>query len=137
MRSETADYLRKARQCLADARTIAAISLHHVAAREAYLAAFHAAEAYIFEHTGRPVKTHRGLRVMFNRLSKDEPRIAQEYATFLGAGYEIKSIVDYDTDPKTPPITAERAGSAIDIAARFIDTIANLLFSDAADVKEN
>jgi uncharacterized protein (UPF0332 family) len=73
---------------------------------------------------------------MFNRLAKDEPRIAQDYATFLGAGYEIKSIVDYDTDPKTPPITAERASTAIDIAARFIDTIANLLSIDAANAKE-
>lgn len=130
MKSQTVDYLRKARQCLADARTIEAIALHHVAAREAYLAAFHAAEAYIFEHTGRPVKTHRGLRVMYSRLAKDEPRIAQEFATFLGAGYEIKSVVDYETDPETPPITAERARSAIDIAARFIDSIASLLRSD-------
>ncbi len=130
MKSETADHLRKARQFLTDARTIAGISLHHVAAREAYLGAFHAAEAFIFERTGTPVKTHRGLRVMFSRLAKGEPRIAQEYVAFLARGYELKSIVDYDSNRTTPPISAERANSAIDTAERFIDAIANLLASD-------
>jgi uncharacterized protein (UPF0332 family) len=52
MRPESADYLRKAKQCLRDAEKIAQISLYGVAAREAYLAAFHAAEALIFERTG-------------------------------------------------------------------------------------
>lgn len=46
MKAETADYLTKARTTLADAQTIAALPLPHVAAREAYLAVFHAAEAY-------------------------------------------------------------------------------------------
>lgn len=47
MKGETADYLEKARATLADARQIAALPLPHVAAREAYLAVFHAAQAYI------------------------------------------------------------------------------------------
>lgn len=51
MKAETADYLTKARATLADARQIASLPLPHVAAREAYLAVFHAAEAYIFEKT--------------------------------------------------------------------------------------
>ena len=42
MKAETADYLAKARATLADAQQIAALPLPHVAAREAYLAAFHA-----------------------------------------------------------------------------------------------
>jgi hypothetical protein len=50
MKAETADYLAKARTTLADAQKIAAIPLPNIAAREAYLAAFHASEAYIFEH---------------------------------------------------------------------------------------
>jgi uncharacterized protein (UPF0332 family) len=53
MKAETADYLAKARITLADAQQIAALPLPHVAAREAYCAAFHAAETYIFEHTGK------------------------------------------------------------------------------------
>ena len=39
---------------------------------EAYLAVFHGAEAYIFEHTGKVAKTHRGVRSEFTR--PDRPR---------------------------------------------------------------
>jgi hypothetical protein len=46
MKPETADYLAKARTTLADAQQIAALPLPHVAAREAYYAAFHAAGIY-------------------------------------------------------------------------------------------
>jgi uncharacterized protein (UPF0332 family) len=54
MKPEAADYLGKARQCLDDAEQIAAVTpLHHIVAREAYLAAYHAAEAYLFERTGK------------------------------------------------------------------------------------
>ena len=53
MKPETADCLTKARECLDGAKQIAGLPLPQVAAREAYLAAFHAAEAYIFEQTGR------------------------------------------------------------------------------------
>jgi uncharacterized protein (UPF0332 family) len=53
MKPETADCLTKARECLAGAKQIAGLPLPHVAAREAYLAAFHGAEAYIFEQTRR------------------------------------------------------------------------------------
>lgn len=65
MKAETADYLAKARATLADAQKIAALPLPHVAAREAYLAVFHAAEACIFEQTGKVAKTHRGVRSEF------------------------------------------------------------------------
>ncbi len=62
MKAETADYLAKARATLTDAQKIAALPLPHIAAREAYLAVFHAAEAYIFEHAGKIAKTHRGAK---------------------------------------------------------------------------
>jgi uncharacterized protein (UPF0332 family) len=81
MKPETAERLSKAQECLDGAKQITTLPLPQVAAREAYLAAFHAAEAYIFEQTGRTVKTHRGLRATFSRLARDEPRIAPEYLT--------------------------------------------------------
>jgi uncharacterized protein (UPF0332 family) len=93
MKPETADRLTKAQECLDGAKQIAALPLPQVAAREAYLAAFHAAEAYIFEQTGRTVKTHRGLRATLSRLARDEPRIAPEYLTFLARAYELKSML--------------------------------------------
>jgi len=128
MKSEAADYLGKARQCLDEAKQIAAMMpLHHIVAREAYLAAYHAAEAYIFERTGKTAKTHRGLRSEFSRLARGEPRIDREYLTFLAQAYEYKSIADYGVGSTSSPITAEDARSATDTAARLIDCIAGLL----------
>jgi uncharacterized protein (UPF0332 family) len=128
MTPEAADYLGKARQCLDDARQIAAATpLHHIVAREAYLAAYHAAEAYLFERTGRAAKTHRGLRSEFSRLARSEPSIGREFLTFLAEGYEYKSIADYSIGSASPPITAEDGRSAIVTAARLIALIARLL----------
>jgi uncharacterized protein (UPF0332 family) len=127
VKPETADCLAKARGCLDGAKQIAGLPLPQVAAREAYLAAFHAAEAYIFEQTGRTVKTHRGLRSTFSRLARSEPRIAPEYLTFLARAYELKSIADYSVGPAARPITDDDAACAIETAERLIDTISRLL----------
>jgi uncharacterized protein (UPF0332 family) len=79
MKAETADYLAKARATLADAQKIPALPLPHVAAREAYLAVFHAAEAYIFEHTGKVAKTYRDVRSEFVRLGESRAPGATSY----------------------------------------------------------
>jgi hypothetical protein len=52
-----------------NASQIATLPLPHIAAREAYVAVFHAAEAYFFEQTGKVAKTHRGLRKEANLVS--------------------------------------------------------------------
>jgi uncharacterized protein (UPF0332 family) len=127
MKPETADYLAKAHEALDGARQIAVLPLPQIAAREAYVSAYHAAAAYIFERTGRTVKTHRGLRTSFSRLAQSEPRIAGEYLTVLARAYELKSISDYSVGPTTRAISAADAGAAIDTAGRFIDTITALL----------
>jgi uncharacterized protein (UPF0332 family) len=59
---EAAAYLERGGEVLNDPRQIVAIGLAKVAARSAYYAAFHAAEAYIFEKSGRIAKTHKGVR---------------------------------------------------------------------------
>jgi uncharacterized protein (UPF0332 family) len=61
-------YLDKARQSLAHARAILAIELGEDAGRAAYLGAFHAAQALIFERTNRVAKTHRGVHAQFLKL---------------------------------------------------------------------
>ena len=127
MKAETADYLEKARASLADARQIKVLPLPHIAAREAYLAVFHAAQAYIFERTGKVAKTHRGVRSEFTRLSRTEPRIGRDLVTFLGTAYQFKTRSDYAIGSTATPITDGEATSAIDTAARFIDTIAQSL----------
>jgi uncharacterized protein (UPF0332 family) len=127
MKAETADYLAKARATLADAQQIAALPLPHIAAREAYLAVFHAAEAYIFEHTGKVAKTHRGVRSEFARLAKAESRIPRDLITFLGAAYQFKTRADYAVGAAAAPITSPEAAAAIASTKRFIETITQLL----------
>jgi uncharacterized protein (UPF0332 family) len=127
VKAETADYLAKARATLADAQQIATLPLPHVAAREAYYAAFHAAEAYIFEQTGKVATTHRGVRSEFGRLARREPRIDREFTRFLATAYQLKATADYGIGPSVAPITADQAAAAITTAGRFIDTITQLL----------
>jgi uncharacterized protein (UPF0332 family) len=127
MKAETADYLVKARATLADAQKIAALPLPQVAAREAYLAAFHAAEAYIFEQSGKAAKTHRGVRSEFTRLARTEPRIGRDLVTFLGAAYQFKTRADYAIGSTAAPITDAEATTSLTTAARFIDTITRVL----------
>jgi uncharacterized protein (UPF0332 family) len=66
-------YLDKARQSLAHARAILAIELGEDAGRAAYLGAFHAAQAFIFEETNKVAKSHRGVHGQFLKLVRDEP----------------------------------------------------------------
>ena len=76
-------YLAKAHESLGEARQIIQIGLAAVAARSAYYAAFHAAEAYIFAKTGRVGKTHAGVRTEFVRLARNEAKISRAMTTFL------------------------------------------------------
>lgn len=127
MSPETLDELALARQHLEDATAILNLKLAHIAAREAYLAAFHAAEALVQVRSGRAAKTHRGLRSEFARLIRSEPGIAAEFNRFLAAAYELKSIADYSATPRS--ITMDEATSAIATADRMIDAIAGVLGS--------
>lgn len=68
MKPETAELFAKAKECLNDANRFRGIS-SRIAGREAYLAAFHAAQALIYERTSRIAKTHRGVRIQFSRLA--------------------------------------------------------------------
>jgi uncharacterized protein (UPF0332 family) len=123
---EAADYLAKARDDLNDARKIAAIGLAKVAARSAYYAAFHAAEAFIVERTGKIAKTHSGLRSEFARLAREAPEIDRAFSVFLAQAYKYKEISDYGVGPGAV-ITMTEADDAITNATRLIDCIATLL----------
>jgi uncharacterized protein (UPF0332 family) len=109
MKPEAADYLEKARESLDETGKIWAIGLASVAARSAYYAVFHAAQAFIISQTDKSAKTHSGVRSEFNRLAKDDPRISLEFRTFLAKAYAYKEIADYGMEKKTA-ITAEIAG---------------------------
>jgi uncharacterized protein (UPF0332 family) len=128
MKPESAGFLRKAREFLLKAKD----ALEHwpdEAGRAAYLAAFHAAQALIFENTGNVAKTHSGVRGQFGRLTQNDPRCDADLRSFLGRAYNLKAIADYETGPGSE-ITAERAVWAIRIAQRFVDFVAGLLVPD-------
>jgi uncharacterized protein (UPF0332 family) len=123
---EAEEHLAKARQCLSRARTILAAEIGEDAGRNAYLAAFHAAQALITERTGKDAKTHRSVHTQFARLTRTEPRLDPELRQFLPQSYDMKSIADYGLGPDTD-VPLERAAAAIDTAERFVTRIDELL----------
>jgi len=90
VKPETAQYLDKARQALKEARATAGIELGEAAARAAYLAVFHAAQAMIFERDAKVPKTHRGVHAQFSRLARNEPTLGTELSRFLSRAYDFK-----------------------------------------------
>jgi uncharacterized protein (UPF0332 family) len=126
VRPEAQAYLDKSRQALANAHAILGIDLGEEAGRSAYLAALHAAQALIFERTGRVAKTHRGVHGQFLRLVAEDARVDPGLRRFLSEGYRMKSTADYEIGPEAV-IPVEEAAAAIATAGRFVDTVGELL----------
>ncbi len=119
-------HLTKTHDALAGARQILGLGLSAVAAREAYLGAFHAALALIIHRTGRSPRTHRGVQVEFARLARDEPALGREMVAFLSVAYDYKSDADYDVTD-APPVSLTLAKEAIERAAALADSVARLI----------
>jgi uncharacterized protein (UPF0332 family) len=126
VKPEAAQHLDKARQALEEARAIAGIELAEAAGRATYLAAFHLAQALIFEWHDKVPKTHRGVHARFSRLAKDTPELGAELPRFLSRAYDFKAVADYEIGPDATVPLAE-AISAIEAAENFVDRIAELL----------
>lgn len=126
MTPEAAEFLAKAQHLLAEADTMLRVDLNDAAGRTAYLAGFHAAQAFIFERDGRTFKTHHGVQTEFLRLTKDDPRVAGEMRLFLSRSYNLKAIADYETGPGSE-VSAERAAAAIADGKRFVSLVADLI----------
>jgi uncharacterized protein (UPF0332 family) len=62
VKPQTAAFLEKSRELLDQADTMLGVGLNEAAGRTAYLAGFHAAQAVIFETTGRLFKKHASVR---------------------------------------------------------------------------
>jgi uncharacterized protein (UPF0332 family) len=123
---ETGRYLDKARECLARARIILTAEVGEDAGRNAYLAAFHAAQAFLFARTGKVARTHHGVYVQFSKLAAGEPQIEPELQRFLSQSYNLKAVADYELGPSTG-VPLARAAAAIETAQRFIDRITALI----------
>jgi uncharacterized protein (UPF0332 family) len=115
---EAAEHLDKASECLKRARIILAAGVAEDAARDAYLGAFHAAQALIGERTGKNAKTHKGVHIAFARLTKDEPRIDTKLRRFLPQSFNMKAVADYELGPDAV-LPMEQAAAAIETASRF------------------
>jgi uncharacterized protein (UPF0332 family) len=119
-------YLDKARQSLSEARAVAEIGFSGAAGRAAYLAAFHAAQAFILVRANKVAKTHAGVRSEFARIARNEPELERGLASFLGQAYNLKTIADYTVGAGVG-VSASEASNAINGAARFVEVIERIL----------
>lgn len=129
MTPEASRFLEKAGKCSANAAASLTIGLTNDAGRSAYLAAFHAAQALIFENTGKIAKTHKGVHTEFARLAALAPALGSLPA-FLLRAYNLKAVADYETGPDSeiPPL---RALAAAEDASRFVAMIRSALTPQA------
>jgi uncharacterized protein (UPF0332 family) len=126
VKEQTGAFLAKSRELLDEADAILGIDRYEAAARTAYMAGLHAAQALIFETTGRVFKRHASVQSEFGRLVKDEPRVDADLRAFLGRTYTLKAIADYQTGPGSH-ISADMAREAVQTAQRFVEAVAALL----------
>jgi uncharacterized protein (UPF0332 family) len=129
----TRSLLTKAHQCLANAWTILAAGVAEVAAREAHMAGFHAAQAYLAAKRDRVPKTHAGLHGVFGQLAAADPALGRDAARFLPRAYELKDIADYSTTRSVSQATAE---TTIDAAVDFLAKIEAALEASPADEQQ-
>jgi len=118
--------LQRAEKHLERGQVMLGVGLNDDAGRAAYLASFHAAQAVIFERTGKVVKTHRGVQSEFLRLTKDDPYVTPDQRIFLSQAYNFKAIADYDTGPSRE-LSAEGAIVALELGQEFVDTVRRVL----------
>jgi uncharacterized protein (UPF0332 family) len=102
------------------------VDLTEDAGRAAYLAAYQAAEALIFDFTGKVTKTNKGAHREFARLTANEPRLDRELRQFLPQAYDLKAICDYELGPDAV-VPRAKAEMALETARRFVECIAGLL----------
>jgi uncharacterized protein (UPF0332 family) len=101
------------------------------AGRAAYLAAFHAAQALIYERENRTLKTHGGVQSEFSKLIRDDPSVPTDLRGFVSRAYAFKTIADYDPLTSVPP-TEEDARAAIETAGRFVEEVLRIIGPPAA-----
>jgi uncharacterized protein (UPF0332 family) len=131
---QAASYLEKARKLLEEADTMLGVGLNDAAGRNAYLAGFHSAQAFLFDSCGKVFKSHHGVQTEFLRLTREDPRIDTELRGFLSRAYNLKAIADYETGPGTE-ISRERAMAAVESGRRFVALMAQRIEAMGANPK--
>lgn len=118
------DLIRKARVTLEQAEIILKAGVPMVAARQACMAAFHAAQALIHDRDGKVPKTHSGVQQQFARLALTDATLGEDMGRFLSRAYDYKDIADYRTDRA---VTVIEAGDVIAKAKDFVTRIESRL----------
>lgn len=136
MKPQSAAFLEKAHALIRQADVMLEVDLTEAAGRTAYLAGMHAAQALIFERTGKVAKRHRGVQGQLHLLTKDEPRFDDELRAFLGRTYNLKAIADYETGPGST-VSAAQANQVVEVAMRFVACIESLLERASVDPNLN
>ena len=126
MKPESARYLEKSHRLLSEARAILPLGFGDLAGRTAYLAAFHAAQALIFERSDRVAKTHRGVHTQFAALVRNDAGFDEALRPFLSVAYGMKSVADYATGPEAE-VPIDEATNAVASAEEFVAAVAALL----------
>ncbi|HEX3883912.1 MAG TPA: HEPN domain-containing protein [Stellaceae bacterium] len=121
MNPEVGEHLDKAKDCLKRARVILDAGIGEDAGRNAYLAAFHAAQAFIIARRGRVARTHRGVHVLFHELTASDPALG-DLAAFLSRAYELKATADYEVGADAD-VPLDEASAAIASAEQFVARI--------------
>ena len=129
MKPMTSQLLTAATRDLANARSVHAVSIPEQAARLAYYAMFHSAQALIFERTDRLPKTHKGTRAQFHRLARNDVHLGSRLSAMLTSSYELKNVADYEIGIDAT-ITAEEASEAITDAELFVARVRFVLAPD-------
>jgi uncharacterized protein (UPF0332 family) len=125
MKDETERYFAKSRSFLLKAEKMLAVDMVDEAGRAAYLAGFHAAQAFIFENVGVVAKTHSGVRSWFAELVRSNPDFDIALRPFLGRAYNMKTIVDYETGSAI--VSRSETEAMLATARRFVDNVAALI----------
>ncbi len=128
MKPEAGQFLRKARDFVSKAHGMLD-AWPDEAARASYLAAFHAAQALIFERTDQIAKTHPGVRARFALLTKQEADFDGTLRSFLAQAYNFKPVADYETGDAAE-IPREHAAAAVAMSRRVVDRVASLIEPD-------
>ena len=126
MKPEAEQFLTKAQASLAEARAMLNARLAEAAGRTAYFAAFHAAQALLFERESRVVKTHNGVHTEWQRLTRDDAEVDKDLRGFLSRSFRFKITADYGLDP-LDRVTDAQASEAIAVAERFIALVESKL----------
>jgi uncharacterized protein (UPF0332 family) len=126
MKPESQQFIDKANVILLRGAIMLKSGLNEDAARSAYMASFHVAQAYIFERKGKVSKSHHGVQTEFFRLTKDDPRIDHELRKFLSQSYEFKSVADYFTGPEAVT-SVQEATDALEKSKHFFAHFAALV----------